>query len=94
MVAETTLVWEGGCLVGFALPSISAAGYSFSRPWLEGGGMEEAARSLRRLVDDTLQSLPRADGAVDGTRRPRIIAKIDGRAGDEPWPRWRKLGGG
>eukprot|EP01043_Picozoa_sp_COSAG02_P029262 COSAG02_NODE_1813_length_10785_cov_17.017312_4_plen_216_part_00 len=74
-----------GASLGFALPSIAAAGYSFSRPpGAESGGMEEAARSLRRLLDGILQSRPRGDGAEDATRRPRIIAKIDGRAGEEP----------
>ena len=75
-----------GASLRFALPSIAAAGYSFSRPpGAEQGGLEEAARSLRRLIDDVLL-LPGSDGRERGPipRRPRVIAKIDGRVGEEP----------
>lgn len=83
-------VW--GASLGFALPSIAAAGYSFSRPpGAESGGTEEAARSLRRLIDELVamtisqQPLPHRRGEGTGRYpRPRIIAKIDGRAGEEP----------
>ena len=75
-----------GASLGFALPPIAAAGSSSRAAGAEHGGMEEAARSLRRLIDDVLLSLPRpSDGRENGAiqRRPRVIAKIDGRAGEE-----------
>lgn len=77
-----------GASLGFALPSIAAAGYSFVRPpGTERGGMEEAARSLRRLIDDVLLSLhngcEESNSTEDAATRPRVIAKIDGRVGEE-----------
>ena len=83
-------IW--GASLGFALPSMAAAGYSFSRPpGAESGGTEEAARSLRRLIDELIAMAisqhplrHRRGEGTGGYPRPRIIAKIDGRAGEEP----------
>jgi hypothetical protein len=46
--------------------------------------MEEAARSLRRLIDHIIMMMMGADDHDDdaASRRPRVIAKIDGRAGE------------
>jgi hypothetical protein len=45
--------------------------------------MEEAARSLRRLIDHIMMMMGADDHDDDAaSRRPRVIAKIDGRAGE------------
>ena len=64
-----------GAALAFALPPVAAAGYSFARPpGTADGGLNEAAESLRRLI---------TEGVPAGGRQPRIIAKVDARAGAE-----------
>eukprot|EP01046_Picozoa_sp_COSAG06_P049099 COSAG06_NODE_7486_length_2489_cov_1.864017_1_plen_60_part_10 len=44
--------------------------------------MEEAARSLRRLIDNIMVMMMGAADDDAASRRPRVIAKIDARAGE------------
>lgn len=78
----TNGVGPWGSALGLVIPAIAAAGYSFARgPESTGGGMGEAAKSLRRLIVSVLGEGSGRDHASG--RRPRVIAQVDSRAGEE-----------